>query len=72
MGHLGGVRWSGGFGGLREGQPLADDHAQGGGEAFTAESLFLGELFDDGVITGFEVDLAGDILDRHVSLLRGG
>jgi len=49
-----------------EGVPIADDEAQGGGEAFLAQAFLFGELADDTVVDGFEVDHAVDVADvRH-------
>ena len=45
--------------------PLADDHAQGGGEALVAEAALVGDSADELVVGLFEVDHAGDVLVWH-------
>ena len=45
--------------------PLADDHAQGSGEAFFAEAALVSHSPDDLVVGLFEVDHTGDIFTTH-------
>ena len=45
--------------------PFADYEAQGGGEAFTAETFFMGDFFDGIVVAAFEVDDALEVFGGH-------
>ena len=45
--------------------PFADDQAQGGGEAATAEAFLAGEVADGAVVARFEVDHALNIGCGH-------